>query len=219
MLGCSRLGGVEGSSSRSTRRYRSPLRERRAVETKAALVRAATESFIAHGWAATGMRDVARAAGVAVETLYSHYPSKRALLDAVVDHAAAGDDAPLAVAERSEFQAMGRGRRADRVAAAAAVVAAINARTAPFARLIREAAVGDQEIAGVLAATRERQRADVAAGVGLILGRPPTDAERDGVWALVSPEVFLLLVHETGWSVGAYEQWLAETLARVLPRR
>ena len=30
------------------------------------------------------MRDVARAAGVAVETLYSHYPSKRALLDAVV---------------------------------------------------------------------------------------------------------------------------------------
>jgi AcrR family transcriptional regulator len=202
----------------ATRRYNSPLREQRAVETKAALVRVATELFVAHGWAATGMRDVARAAGVAVETLYSHFSSKRALLDAVVDQAAAGDDAPVSVAERPEFQAMGRGRRTDRIAAAAAVVAAINGRTSPFARLIREAAVGDPEIAGVLAATRERQRADVAAGIALILGRPPSDVERDGVWALVSPEVFVLLVHETGWSVGAYEQWVSDTLARILPR-
>lgn len=182
------------------------------------MLQAATELFVARGWAATGMRDVARAAGAAVETLYSHYPSKRALLDAVVDQAATGDDAPVAVADRPEFRAMGRGRRADRIAAAAAVVSAINVRTAPFARLIRDAAAGDPEIAAVLAATRERQRADVAAGIGLILGRPPTDTERDGVWALVSPEVFLLLVHETGWTTDAYERWVSDTLARVLPR-
>jgi AcrR family transcriptional regulator len=209
---------MDGTTRRQSRRYDSPLRAQRAAETKAALIRAATELFVTGGWAATGMRDVARAAGVAVETLYSHYPSKRALLDAVVDQAAVGDDAPVAVAERPEFRAMGRGRRADRIAAAAAVVASVNARTAPFARLIRDAAVGDPEIAGVLRATRERQRADVAAGVGLILGRAPTDAERDGAWALVSPEVFLLLVDETGWSVEDYERWMAETLARILPR-
>ena len=205
-------------SPRQARRYDSPLRAQRAAETREALVRAATELFVANGWAATGMRDVARAAGVAVETLYSHYPSKRALLDAVVDRAAAGDDAPVAVAERPEFRALGHGRRADRVSAAAGIVAAINARTAPFARLIRDAAVGDPEIAGVLRATRERQRADVGAGLGLILGRAPTDAERDGAWALVSPEVFLLLVHETGWSVDEYERWMAEVLTRTLPR-
>jgi AcrR family transcriptional regulator len=203
---------------RQARRYDSPLRARRAAETKSALVLAATDLFVMNGWAATGMRDVARAAGVAVETLYSHYPSKRALLDAVIDEAAVGDDAPVALAERAEFRAMARGRRADRVAAAAAVAAAINARTAPFARLIRDAAVGDPEIADVLRATRERQRVDVAAGVGLILNRAPTDAERDGVWALVSPEVFLLLVYESGWSVEEYERWMAETLARTLPR-
>jgi hypothetical protein len=51
----------------------------------------------------------------------------------------------------------------------------------------------------------------------LVLGRPPTDVERDGVWALVSPEVFLLLVHETGWSVEEYQRWVAEVLARTLP--
>lgn len=210
--------GVDVESPRQARRYDSPLRARRAAETKAALIRAATELFVVDGWAATGMRDVARAAGVAVETLYSHYPSKRALLDAVVDRAAAGDEAPVAVAERPEFRAIGRGRRADRIAAAAAIVSAINARTAPFARLIRDAAVGDPEIAGMLRATRERQRADVAAGVGLVLGRPPTDQECYGVWALVSPEVFLLLVHEAGWLVDEYERWVTEVLARTLPR-
>jgi poly(3-hydroxybutyrate) depolymerase len=50
------------------------------------------------------------------------------------------------------------------------------------------------------------------------ISRPATDVERDGIWALLSPEVFLLLVHETGWSVADYERWLTEMLARILPR-
>lgn len=94
----------------------------------------------------------------------------------------------------------------------------IHERTAPFARLVREAATSDPEIATVLDATRERQRADVAAGVELVIGRPPTDHERDGVWAILSPEVFLLLVRESGWSADQYETWVASTLAQVLPR-
>lgn len=38
-------------------------------------------------------------AGVATETLYSHFASKRALLQAVMDVAAVGDEQPVAVAE------------------------------------------------------------------------------------------------------------------------
>ncbi len=200
------------------RRYRSPLRAQRAEETRSALLDAATALFVARGWAATGMRDVAREAGVAVETLYSHYPSKRKLFDAVVDRSVMGDDQPLAVAQRPEFQAMGRGRRADRIAAAAAVLAGIHERTAPFAKLIRQAAAADAEVAEVLRATRERQRADVGAGLALILGRPPTDDELDGTWAITSPEVWLLLVEESGWSPDRYRRWTAETLGRILPR-
>lgn len=200
------------------RRYRSPLRAQRAEETKLALLDAATELFVARGWANTGMRDVARAAGVAVETLYSHYPSKRKLFDAVVDRSVMGDDRPLAVAERPEFLAIGRGRRADRVAMAATVLAAIHGRTAPFAKLIRQAAAADDEVAEVLRATRERQRADVGAGLALILGRPPAGDELDGVWAIASPEVYLLLVEESGWTPDRYQRWMAETLGRILPR-
>jgi AcrR family transcriptional regulator len=194
------------------------LRAQRAQETKAALVTAATELFTTRGWANTGMREVAQHAGVAVETLYSHYSGKRQLLDAVVDRAVTGDDEPVAVADRPGFLAIGRGPRHGRIAAAAALVAAIHDRTAPFAKLLREAATTDQEIAEVLRATRERQRRDVAAGVELIIGRVPSDDERDGVWAILSPEIYLLLVQESGWSLDRYERWLAATLARVLPR-
>lgn len=201
------------------RRYHSPLRAQRAIETREALIAVATRMFTGAGWANTGMREVAREAGVSVETLYSHFPSKRKLLDAVVDQAVTGDDEPVAVAQRPEFLAMGTGTRRRRIAAAASVVAAINARTAAFAKLIREAATTDEEIAEVLRATRERQRSDVAAGMSLVLGRRVTDDERDGVWAIVSPEVHLLLVEQSGWSAERYERWLDETLTRVLPGR
>jgi hypothetical protein len=140
------------------------------------------------------------------------------LFDAVVDHAVVGDDEPVPVAQRPEFLAMGRGRRTDRIAAAAALTAAIHDRTGPFAKLIREAAATDEEIAEVLRATRERQRQDIGAGFELILGRPPTDAERDGAWAILSPEVYLLLVEQSGWSLAQYETWLSTMLASVLPR-
>jgi AcrR family transcriptional regulator len=210
--------GTAPRDSSGRRRYDSPLRAKRAEETRAALLATATELFTTRGWAGTGMRDVARAAGVAVETLYSHYPSKRKLLDAVVDHAVVGDDEPVAVAERPEFLALGRGRRTDRIEAAASLVAVIHERTAPMAKLVREAATTDDELAEVLRATRERQRADVEAGLELILGRRPTEDERDGAWAILSPEVHLLLVQESGWSLDQYERWIAETLTRVLPR-
>ena len=164
----------EDGGSPGRRRYHSPLRAQRAVETRATVIDAASRLFTTGGWVATGMRDVARDAGVSVETVYSHFPSKRKLLDAVIDHAVMGDSEPVAVAQRPEFVAMGQGRRSDRIAAAASIAAGINRRTARFAQLIREAATSDEEIAEVLRATRERQRSDVEAGVALILGRAPT---------------------------------------------
>jgi AcrR family transcriptional regulator len=206
------------TSTAPRRHYDSSLRTKRAEETKATIVGAVTALFTSRGWANTGMRDVARDAGVAVETLYSHYSSKRKLLDAVVDQAVVGDDEPLAVAERPEFLALGRGRRAERLDAAASLLAAVHERTAPFAKLVREAAATDAELAEVLGATRERQRHDVEAGLALVVGRPPTEEERDGAWAIMSPEVYLLLVEQSGWSVDQYRAWMSETLGRVLPR-
>jgi AcrR family transcriptional regulator len=46
------------------------------------------------------MREVAAAADVALETVYSHLSSKRGLLLAVADEAVVGDDAPVPLAAR-----------------------------------------------------------------------------------------------------------------------
>ena len=208
----------EGADGRARRRYQSPLRAQRAEETRTALIDAATRLFPVKGWVGTGMREVAAEAGVSTETLYFHFSSKRRLLDAVIDIAVVGDDRPLTVAERPEFVAMGQGSRSERTAAAAHLVTAIHGRTAAFAKVIREAASSEAQIAEVLRATRERQRRDVAAAFGLIVGRKPTTAERDGIWAMVSPELYLLLVEESDWTPDQYEGWVAETLERVIPR-
>jgi AcrR family transcriptional regulator len=208
----------KATAAKQPRRYESPIRARRAQETRAALMVAAAELFTTRGWAATGMREVAEAAGVATETVYSHFASKRALLEAVVDVAVVGDERSLAVAERDEFAAIGRGPRSSRVAAAAALVRAVHERTAPYAKVLREAAPGDERIADLLAATRARQRQDVQGGAALLIGRPPTALETDELWALLSPELYLLLVDEAGWTPAAYESWVATTLDRVVPR-
>jgi len=202
----------------TSRPYRSPLRARRAAETRDALIAAAQRLFITNGWRATGIRDVAAAAGVATETVYAHFSSKRGLLEAAVNIAAVGDDRPVPLAERPEFVALGRGRLPDRAAAAARLLAAVHGRTAGFAKVVREAASSDDEIAAVLRETRERQRRDVAGAAELIMGRESTAAERDGLWALTSPEVYLLLVEESGWTPEQYAAWMATTLECVLPR-
>ncbi|HEY7068935.1 MAG TPA: helix-turn-helix domain-containing protein [Acidimicrobiales bacterium] len=199
------------------RRYHSPLREERARQTRAAVLAAAAELFTGRGWAATGMRDIAREAGTATETLYSYFPSKTALLQAVIDVAVVGDEAPLAVAERPEFALLGQGSRADRIAASARLVTEIQVRTVGLGKVLREAAHGDEAIAEMLDATRERQRRDVAAGVGLMLGREATAREIDGVWAVVSIELYVLLVEVRGWSTDEYESWLTDTLGAILP--
>jgi AcrR family transcriptional regulator len=181
-------------------------------------MRAAEKLFVEQGWAATGVRDIASAAGVSVETVYSHFSNKGGLLRAVVDVAVSGDDEPVPIAERPEFLSIGRGRRADRIRAAASLLSEIYVRTAPMTRVLQQAAGTDAEIAGLLLGAHDRRRLDVAAAFELIVGRPPTPLERDGLWAITGAEVYLLLVDESGWTADQYQEWMAATLERVLPR-
>ncbi len=182
------------------------------------MIEAASRLFTTNGWAATGMRDVAREAGVATETVYAHFSSKVRLFQRAADLAVGGDDADVALADRPAFRALATGSRAERIAAAASLVTEINERTAGFAKALREAAPADATIADMLRATRERIRLDIGAGLEHVMGRRPTAEERDGLWALLSVEVFLLLVEESGWSTGQYRDWMTGALERLIPR-
>jgi len=178
---------------------------------------AASRLFTTRGWAATGIRDIAREAGVAAETVYAHYSSKAALLRRVVDIAVVGDEDAVPLAQRPEFAALGTGSRDERVAATARLLTEVHVRTAGFAKVIREAAHTDESMATELESTRQRQRTDVARALTLLLGRRPTATELNGITAVVSVEIFLLLTEFSGWSPGQYQRWIAETLGLILP--
>jgi AcrR family transcriptional regulator len=206
------------AGDKARRRYSSPLRVERAKRTRAAVLEAATRLFTVRGWAATGMRDIAGEAGVATETVYSHFSSKTDLLRQAVNIAVVGDAEAVPLAERPEFAAIGRGSRSERIAAAAGLLTEVPVRTAGFAKVLREAAPTDEAMADELDATRRRQRADIETALTMVVGRKPTAKELDGIFAVASVEVYLLLTELGGWSRRTYAGWMAETLERLVPR-
>lgn len=180
------------------------------------MLAAATTLFGGRGWSGTGMRDVARHAGVSVETVYANFRSKTELLMAAIDVGVVGDDAPLPLAERPEFAQLSVGDFDARVAAAARLITAIHRRTSGLRRALGEAAASEPELSKVLSEAEERRRVNTRQGLELITGRQVQDDECDGVWAITSVDVFHLLTGTAGWSVARYETWVADTLSTLL---
>ena len=187
-----------------------------ATQTREAVLGAARELFATGGFATTGMRDIAQAAGVAVETIYSNFGSKTELLSAVMDVAVVGDTRPIPLSARPEYAALGRGSLRERAGAAARLLRQIHHRTAALGRALREAAATDEQLARRVVELEQRRRVNVAEGLGLVAGRALSDTAADGVWAVTSMEVYDLLIRHAGWSPERYEQWMAETIANLL---
>jgi AcrR family transcriptional regulator len=177
---------------------------------------AATTLFDTRGWSATGKRDVAREAGVSIETVYSNFRSKTELLMAAIDVGVVGDAAPVPLAQRPEFAHLTAGDFSERVAAAARLITDINRRIAGLRRALGEAAASEPELALKLAEGENRRRVNIRQGAEMITGRSVGDDERDGVWAITGVDVFHLLTGIAGWSVPRYEKWVADMLSTLL---
>jgi len=65
------------------RRYHSPLRTAQAEATRRRVIEVALERFSHQGLDATSVGEIARAAGVAPETVYGAFGSKQGILDAI----------------------------------------------------------------------------------------------------------------------------------------
>jgi AcrR family transcriptional regulator len=187
-----------------------------AEETRLAVIAAATRLFAERGWNGTGMRDIAKAAGVSVETVYGTASSKAQLLIRALDVGVVGDDEPIPLAERAEFRALGVGERRTRLLAVARMVSAQYARVALLHRALQHGATGDEDLAAASSELYERQRTSFRDGLGLVLGRSPEQELVDGLQAIGSPEVYLQLVSSASWSEEKYQEWLAATLGRLL---
>jgi AcrR family transcriptional regulator len=186
------------------------------VQTRADVLAAAARLFAENGWAATGMRDVARAASVSVETVYASFRSKSDLMVSALDAAVVGDAEQEPLDRRPEFTALTSGTRRRRIATAAGLVTAIHQRTAGVYLAFREAAASDIDLARRLRESEERRRISVEQGLVHVTGRAVTREERDGLWAVLSVEVYQLLTELSGWTPQQYESWAADVINRIL---
>jgi AcrR family transcriptional regulator len=198
-----------GKAPRARRAYASPRRQQQAAETRAAVLAAAVALFSEKGWAATGVRDVARAAGVSVETVYANFGSKAELLMAAMDVAVVGDAQPVPLAGRTEFTTLGEGTLPERASAAASLVTRVHARTAGIYLALRDAAAADPDLAERMRKGEQQRRVSVEQGMTLVAGRPVTPQERDGLWAIAGVDVYRLLTELPGWTRHEYQAWLA----------
>jgi AcrR family transcriptional regulator len=206
------------------RRYESPRRKEQAEQTRRDIVTAAGTLFRERGYGVP-MLEIAREAGVVVETVYRIFGSKPGLCRAAVDALLAGGPsrAGVTVEERPAIRALIEEPDAHRkVALYAATQPGIHRRAGPLLRALRDAKASDPELAqlwGELEAWRHDGQARFVEHLAHrgVLRPDRTIAEAsDIVWTLSSLAVYDLLVVDRGWTAETYETWLAAALTREL---
>ena len=188
-----------------------------------AVVDAARTLFLERGYAATTIEAISEHSDVPSATVYRLFSSKLGILKALLDTSIAGDDQPLAVQERPDVASLFTEPDPHKLLAGfAGVTTAINQRTNDVYRVLVSAAGSDPAAAELLdeiRQQRDRGQGRIARSLARAHALKPGLRERDAadlIHALMSPEVYRLLVGDRGWTPERYQQWLATTLTQQL---
>jgi AcrR family transcriptional regulator len=152
-------------------------------------------------------------------TVYRLFSSKLGILRALLDVSIAGDDEAASLQDRAGTRVLFADTDPVRqLSGFAGICRQINARSAPVYRILLSASGADPEAAALLA-EYTRQRQEGQGQIASSLARPGALrqelTERDAadiIHALMSPEVYRLLVDERAWPPGRYERWLKDIL-------
>jgi AcrR family transcriptional regulator len=188
-----------------------------------AVVEAARALFLERGYAATTIDALSDHSDVPPATVYRLFSSKLGILKALLDRSIAGDDQPAAVQERPDVASLFTETDPHKLLAGfAGITTAINQRTNDIYRVLESAAGSDPAAAELLdeiRQQRDRGQSRIARSLGRARALKPGLRERDAadlIHALMSPEVYRLLVGDRRWTPERYQQWLATTLTQQL---
>ena len=188
-----------------------------AAATRADILTSARRLFAQQGVAATPIAAIAEAAGVAVQTVYKIFTSKEGILLGLLDM----------------FEAEAR-RLSDVVDFTVSPDHHVQVRTiVAFHRrlfetshdlldVFRGASASQGELAVLWTEGGNRRRQGQAAVVrqwqakGHLRPGLSRREAADQLWAMTSPDLYSLLVVQSGWSPDAYESWLVRTLTQTL---
>jgi len=209
-------GAADVPRDRRARRYRSPLREERAADTRRRITSAALELFTELGFAGSTVAAIAERAGVAPQTVYAIFGTKGAVLQALLaqmeddagapewrDRIAAADDPAAKLEGFAEWNA------AMFSASKAAIAAAQSAVVDPAILGLR--AEGDRHRRQALASL-----VDGLADRGVLAAGLSRRRAVDRAWMLTGVEIYLGATDGCGWSDAEYAAWLASLLVNQL---
>jgi len=190
-----------------------------------AVVDAARALFLDRGYQATTVDAISEHSDVPPATVYRLFSSKLGILKALLDVSIAGDDQSLSVQERPQVASLFAEREPEQLLAGfAAVTVGINERSSDVYRILSSAS-GSDPAAAVLLADYQQKRAEGQSRIARSLARAralqPGLRERDAadlIHALMSPELYRLLVIDRGWAPDRYQQWLTSVLTDQLVR-
>jgi AcrR family transcriptional regulator len=199
------------------RPYKSLVRERQAGDTRRRIVDATRRLLEREGYAGMTIEAIAQRAQVSAPSVYAIFKSKTGILTELLDQSTFGADYEDAVQK-----ALSASDPETRLRLAAPIARQIHdAQSATF-DLLRGAGVVAPELAK-LEHQRERLRYERQERMIMSLReaerlRPELDdrTARDIFWMLTGRDVYRMLARERGWTSQKYQDWLADTLVRVL---
>jgi AcrR family transcriptional regulator len=188
--------------------YNSPRRQQAAAAPREAIIEAALELFACQGYARTTVAQIAEAAQVAANTVYTSVGGKPQLLAAITEGGTGDPDVAetlTAVARTTD--------PAEVIRLTAAGTRQVNQRRAKAVAVLLDSAQADLAAAEMLRATVRHYRDALATLAGRLadLGAVgPADLERaaDVFWYLFGWTSWRTLTTDLGWSWDEAEQWL-----------
>jgi len=212
------------TSNPSKRKYDSTRRQVQAGETRRQILEAALRVFMQRGYAGATIEAIASEAGVALKTVYAVFKNKRKILVELFNISSApGGEENVPLLQRAGPQAVSQERDQHRQIQMFAQVVANNLEgAASVSEIMQTAAKTEPDIDKLMQYLSKQRWQHMTVAVTHITSNGPLREKMDEVeatetvWTLTSPEVFLLLTRDRGWSKGKYAEWLADTLIRAL---
>jgi AcrR family transcriptional regulator len=190
--------------------YNSPRRQQAAAATREAIIEAALELFACQGYARTTVAQIAEAAQVAANTVYTSVGGKPQLLAAITESGTGDPDVAetlTAVARTSD--------PAEVIRLTAAGTRQVNERRAKAVAVLLDSAQADPAAAEMLQVTVRSYRDTLGTLAGRLedLGAvqsPELNRAADIFWYLFGWTSWRTLITDLGWSWDDAEQWLAQ---------
>jgi AcrR family transcriptional regulator len=203
------------------RRYDSSARRRQAEQNRRAILVAARDHFLQHGYAVTTVPAVASTAGVSAETVYKAFGPKHALVRALWEHGLDGRGA-VPAPERSDALSSSEPDPVALLRGWSQLAKEVSPEVSPIVLLIRDAAAHDADMAALLDEVdqqrRDRMRHNAERLDSHSWLKPGVDVDQatDVLWTYTSHELYELLVSKSGWDIDDYGDFICNSLISAL---